>query len=89
MEETINLYEALRWMEKQKQPFRIEFIRTSLTEKSGGSIKVINRALVGANQKNRNERYMIGFKDMDYPENAPIHTYIYSLCFLNGKKIVI
>ena len=87
--EEINLYDAIRWMKKQKAPFRIEFITTSLSYQTGGKIKVINQALVGANQKNSVDEHMIGFRDMDNPDNPPIHTYIYSLCYVNGKKITL
>jgi hypothetical protein len=89
MGEEINLYDALEWMRKQKAPFRIEFVKTNLTMQTGGEVKVINQALVGANQKNSVEEHMIGFKDIENPDAPPIHTYIYSLCFVNGLKIVI
>jgi hypothetical protein len=88
-EETINLYDALKWMDKQKTPFRIEFIKTSLDKQSGGQIKVIPQALRGANQKNSVDEHMVGFRDMNHPDDPPVHTYIYSLCYLNGKKIVL
>jgi len=89
MGDEINLYEALEWMKKQKTPFRIEFVKTNLTHQTGGQVKVITQALVGANQKNSVEEHMIGFKDAEHPDNPPIHTYIYSLCYVNGKKITI
>lgn len=89
MAEEINLYDALEWMNKQKTPFRIEFVKTNLTKQTGGQIKVINQALVGANQKNSVEEHMIGLKDAETPDAPPIHTYIYSLCYLNGIKITL
>jgi hypothetical protein len=88
-EETINLYDALRWMEEQKQPFRVEFITTSLSRRTGGKVRVINRALVGPLKDNVNKEFMIGFKDLDQPDEKILHTYIYSITFVNGKKVVI
>lgn len=85
----INLYNALEWMRRQKKPFRIAFVKTNLTLQTGGDVRVIDQALVGANQKNKVEEHMIGFKDAAHPDNPPIHTYIYSLCYVNGKKITI
>jgi hypothetical protein len=87
--ETIILYEALKWMDKQKTPFRIEFIKTSMDKRTGGQVRVVNRALRAANQKNSVDEHMVGFRDLDKPDDPPMHTYIYSLCFVNGKKIVL
>jgi len=86
-DDTINLYEAIRWMEAQKEPFRVEFITTSLSKGTGGQVKVIDRALCGAIRANVHKEHMIGLVDLQSDDATPIHTYIYSLCYINGKRV--
>jgi hypothetical protein len=88
-QETINLYDALRWMEAQKTPFRVEFIKTSLTQRTGGEVRVIDKALCGALKNSSFSEHMVAFRDMNAPDASPVHTYIYSLCFVNGKTITV
>jgi len=60
----IDFYTALRTIIRQdKEPFTIIFTELSLSKNEGGAIRVLEKQIQGPNQKNINDKYMIGLED--------------------------
>lgn len=88
-QETINLYTALREMDKAKQPFSVQFVEYSRTKQTGGAIRKLHNVLTVGQQKGSQTNNMIAFKQADTPDGDIRRCWIWAIQEFNGKTITL
>jgi len=88
MNQTIDLYQALKEMREAKTPFSVEFVTYSTTRQTGGEHVKMKNVLEAGQQANDNKNAMIAFREADKLDGKHRRCYIWSILKFNNKKIV-
>jgi len=73
----IDFYQALKLIRQDNIPYFVIFTELSLTKNEGGALRKLDNQIEGANQKNINDKYMIGLQDIETGQIR--HIYIHTI----------
>ena len=73
----IDFYTALKLIRQENVPYSVIFTELSLTKNEGGNLRRLDNQIEGANQKNINDKYMIGLQDIETGQIR--HIYIHTI----------